>query len=443
MRVFMRPFAVWRGYPKAYWYLLIGMLINGIAMFVLPFESIYLVQARHLPVGQASAIMAVYGIGSCVSALIGGLLADTVGRRPIIITGLVCLSATTFGMAFATSTWLIALLTFCIGFWISWYRPASSAAVNDLIAPESQARANGLLYWAYNIGAALSPLLAGVIVFHTGYTVLFCADGFGTLAFCACVCTGLPETRPARATSSRYRHTCDEQASRKCSLFPEGRFLLVTGLSFLLTSIYFQYLSTLPADMHIHGLSAQQYGEAIAVNGVGVVLLGLPLTHLFDRYAPFRPLAVSSLLLGLGFGLTALAGSLFSLPVYAGSILLWTMGEIVFVPASAALVALLSPPDRRGLYQGITRTSWGLSACVGPLVGGIILQQWGAALWISCAALGCILACGFFLLGQRRELSPKREENFPFRSEEAGIGPDSVQKWDVDRQQAELEAKGL
>src|SRR5437899_12240848 len=78
MDVRMRPTASSTGYPKAFWYLLIGMLVNGTATFVLPFEAIYLVGERHLLVSQASAIVGVYGVGSCVSALAGGLLADTI-----------------------------------------------------------------------------------------------------------------------------------------------------------------------------------------------------------------------------------------------------------------------------------------------------------------------------------------------------------------------------
>ena len=443
MRMFIR--SLFGGYPKAYWYLLLGTLINGIAMFVLPFEALYLVGSRHLPVEQASAIMAVYGIGSCLSALIGGSLSDRIGRRPTIISGLFCLSMTTFGLAAATPTWLIALLTFCLGFWMSWSRPALSAAVNDLVPLERQARANGLLYWVYNIGAAISPLLASVIVLHTSYTMLFCADGLGTLLFCVLIAVGLSETGPPFAPSVQRHQILPKPTSRKRSMFPDSRFLLFTVLSFLLTSIYFQYLSTLPADMQIHGLSAAHYGEALAVNGIVVAVLGLPLAHLLDRFAPFRALAASALFLGLGFGLTALADHLLSLPVYVGSIVVWTMGEIVFVPVSATMVALFSPPTRRGLYQGIARTSWGLSACAGPLVGGIILQQWGAFLWIGCAVLGCLLACSFFLLEQSKKPLSSDENDIPFFPEKHGlidVTPDMAQRWSTDRRQAEPREKG-
>lgn len=396
-RAASRTFALFTGYPKAYWYLLLGTLLNGTATFVLPFEALYLVSARHLLVSQAATIVAMYGIGSCLSALLGGILADKIGRRPTMLSGLLCLAATTFGLAFAQDTWLMALLTFLIGFWISWYRPASNAVLADLIPQARQAQANSLIYWAYNLGMAVSPLLASLLLPSLGYTILFCVDGVGTVLFCLLIFIGLPETRP---TVARSVVSLPTQTRRQRLFWRDGRFLLFTGLSFLLTSVYFQSLSTLPADMQAHGLGALQYGLAISVNGLAVILLSLPLSRLLTRAAPFKVLAASALLLGAGFGLTALADHLLAFPLYASSVLVWTLGEILFVPASATIVALLSPTAQRGLYQGVARTSWGLSACAGPLLGGLVLQTWGSALWIGCAVLGAVLTGSFLLLGR-------------------------------------------
>lgn len=145
--------------------------------------------------------------------------------------------------------------------------------------------------------------------------------------------------------------------------------------------------------------------------GIIVVLFGLPLSHLFSRCAPFRALTVSALFLGAGFGLTALADRLVSLPLYTGSIAIWTLGEIIFVPVSATVVAAFSPASRRGTYQGIARASWGLAACAGPLAGGFVLQRWSASLWIGCAILSVLIACGFVLIRWLKKQSQASEED--------------------------------
>lgn len=388
--------AVFAGFPRAYWFLLGGMLITGLGNFVLPFETIYLVSIRHLPISQASAIVALYGIGSCLAAMGGGLLADKIGRRPTMIAGLFLWAVVTFLLAFARTPMLIAGLSFALGCCISLYRPASSAAIADLIPSADQARANSLLYWAFNLGIGFSPLLASLVIMHSGYVLLFCADAITTLIFCALVVIGVPETRPVLAIPRPMQR---KPTRGSTSILRDPVFLVFTLLMFGLTCIYFQSQSTLPIDMQLHGLSTAQYGLAIAVNGIVVIALGLPLSHLLTHWSPFRALAGAALLLGGGFGLTALAGFLGSLSWYAGSILIWTLGEILFSPTSDAVVAQLSPVKQRGLYQGIARTSWGLSGFVGPLVGGLVLMHWGALLWISSAVLGIGTAGGFVLIG--------------------------------------------
>ncbi|HEU5377979.1 MAG TPA: MFS transporter, partial [Ktedonobacteraceae bacterium] len=262
--------------------------------------------------------------------------------------------------------------------------------------------ANSLIYWIYNLGIAVSPVVASVIVQRTGYLPLFCIDSLGTLLFCALLMIGLPETRPPLSIPTPHERNIS--ASQAKGVWRDSSFLCFVVLSFVLTSVYAQNTSTLPADMQLHGLSAAQYGLAIAVNGLVVVLCGLPLSHLFSRCSPWRVLAISALLIGAGFGLTSLADHLVSLPFYAGSVALWTLGEILFIPTSATIVALLSPPSCRGAYQGIARTSWGLSACLGPLVGGFTLQLWPAYLWVSCAILGLFVAGGFLLIGRFKRL---------------------------------------
>lgn len=305
--------------------------------------------------------------------------------------------------------------------------PAASAVVTDLVPLADQSRANGLIYWAYNVGMAISPFLASVIVQDIGYVMLFCIDGCGTVLFCVLMLIGLPETRPA--TAPRQHHDQATATPRSKSVWRDAPFLSFVILSFVLTSIYFQNASTLPADMQLHGFDATQYGIAISINGIVVVLLGLPLSHLLARLAPFRALAVSALFLGAGFGLTALADSLMALPSYMGSIALWTIGEILFMPVSATVVATFSPAARRGTYQGIARTSWGLSACAGPLVGGFVLQQWGVALWIGCAVLGIVVACGFLLIGRGSTRRLASEEAWLEPSEaRTTIGPGALQR---------------
>jgi MFS family permease len=148
--------------------------------------------------------------------------------------------------------------------------------------------------------------------------------------------------------------------------------------------------------MQSHGLGPGQYGTVIAVNGFLVILLTIPVSNMATRWPRFETVAVSALLLGLGFGSTALASN-FSL--FALSVAIWTLGEIGSTSVAPTIIADLSPVDLRGLYQGIFGAAWGLAYFFGPLTGGWIYENLGGdALWVGCLMIGIVLAFCYYAL---------------------------------------------
>ncbi|MFD9203628.1 MFS transporter, partial [Streptomyces anthocyanicus] len=144
------------------------------------------------------------------------------------------------------------------------------------------------------------------------------------------------------------------------------------------------------------GFTPADYGLVIAINGVLIVVLQLPITRFIQHRDPKRLLVVSSLLAGYGFGLTAFAGSV---AVFALTICVWTLAEIVNAPTQTGLVVRLSPTHGRGRYQGMYTMSWSVAALVAPLMAGVVIDRYGAAwLWGLCAAVGTVAGLGYGLL---------------------------------------------
>ena len=101
----------------------------------------------------------------------------------------------------------------------------------------------------------------------------------------------------------------------------------------------------------------------------------------------------SALLAGYGFGLTALAGSV---AVYALTVAVWTLGEIINSPTQMGLVVRLSPVHGRGRYQGMYALSWSVASLAAPLLGGTVIDHYGPdALWAGCAVIGTVAAVGY------------------------------------------------
>lgn len=387
------------GLPRGYWYVWTGAFINRVGGFVLTFLAFYLTHERKLSVEQTGMIVSLYGAGGLLAAGAGGFLADRLGRRATMMLSMCLSSAAMLHLAIARSAWHIAVATLILGSAADLYRPAMAAMVADAVPPPDRPRAYGLLYWAANMGFSIAAVIAGLMA-KRSFWPLFVGDALTSLVFAAILWLRVPETLPEKELPG------DQQLRPGPMLpFQDGLFMAFVCLGFGIASVFHQFLVTLPVDMNIHGISAEQYGSLIALNGLLIVLLQPTATRIVARFPPTHVLAAGALLAGAGFGATQLASSI---PAYAATIVVWTLGEIICVPVSPAVVAGLAPKEIRGGYQGVYQMSWGAAGLTAPLIGSAIMGRHGAAaLWTGCFAVGLAVALGYFMLARatRRRLA--------------------------------------
>jgi len=392
--------ALVEGLPPTYWLIWTGTLINRLGGFVIPFLTLYLTARRLIPVSTAALMVSFFGAGSFLAQLSGGELTDRLGRRPVMLMSFFITPIFMVTLGLARDLVLISICTFIVGFFTDLYRPAVGAAIADLVPPESRTRAYGYNYWAINLGAAVAPLLAGLIADYN-FFILFVADALTTAAFGFIVLFGIHETRPAEA-----HHASRLPLKERAGQLRRAPALLIFSLITLFFGIvYMQGNVTLPLDMQAHGLGPRAYGAAIALNGFLIILMTIPVSNMAARWPRFETVAVASVLLGAGFGFTALAADL---PLFALSVAIWTLGEIAATSVGPTIIADLSPVELRGLYQGIFGAAWGLSYFIGPLAGGWIFDHWGSnALWVGCLVTGLIIASCYLALSApaRRQLA--------------------------------------
>jgi len=381
------------GFPRTFWLLWAGTIVNRLGGFVIPFLALYLTGPRGLPVSQAALMVSLFGGGSFVASLVGGEIADRLGRRPVMLLSLLVAPGAMLAVGLADSVAWIAVGTAVLGFFTDLYRPAVSAAITDIVPPADRPRAFGYLYWAINVGAAIAPVAAGLLA-RTNYLLLFVGDALTTFLFGLIVLWGVRETRPAEL-EGRLSTPVGERVR---ALWAEPVLLAFTGLALLFGTIYAQGHVTLPVDMSAHGLTPEQYGLAVALNGALIVVLGIPASNAAPRWPRFGALAIAGLLMGIGFGLPAIVTSFGG---YALSVGIWTLGEIIGATVAPSVVADLAPIDKRGLYQGVFGAAWGLAFFTGPVLGGWIYQTRGATgLWAACLLAGVLLFAGYLALGR-------------------------------------------
>ena len=380
------------GLPATYWLIWAGTLINRLGGFVIPFLTLYLTTQRQIPVSQAALMVSLFGAGSFIAQLSGGELTDGLGRRPVMLMSFFITPIFMIMLGLARGLLLISICTFMVGFFTDLYRPAVGAAIADLVPPGSRTRAYGYNYWAINLGAAVAPVVAGWIAGYN-YLILFVADALTTAIFGLIVLFGIRETRPPEVV----HHSAHTSLVERFSQLKRAPILLIFSLLTLFVAmVYTQGYVGLPLDMASHGLGPRPYGTAIALNGFLVILLTIPISNMAAKWPRFETVAVAAFLLGLGFGITALANSL---PLFALSVAIWTFGEIGATAVAPTIIADLSPVELRGLYQGIFGAAWGLAYFIGPLAGGWIYENLGSyVLWVSCLIMGIIVAFCYYAL---------------------------------------------
>ncbi|MEV4437679.1 MFS transporter [Streptomyces sp. NPDC049577] len=383
------------GLPRAFWWLWTSTLINRLGAFVATFLALYLTMERGYSASYAGLVAALHGLGGVVSSLGAGVLTDRVGRRPTLLLAQVSTALTVALLGFVEHPVAIAGVAFLVGMASNASRPAVQAMMADIVAPEDRVRAFSLNYWAINLGFAFSSLAAGFIAQHS-YLIGFLGEAAMTLVCAVLVFFRIPESRPEPGASGGAGDGGDRPPVRLGTVLRDRRFMGVVGLSFLMAVLFQQASVGLPVSMGRAGFSSADYGAVIAVNGVLIVALQIPLTRWLEHRDPKILLTASALLAGYGFGLTAFAGSL---GVYALTICVWTVAEIINSPTQMSLVVRLSPTHGRGRYQGVYTMSWSVAALVAPLSGGAVIDEYGAdVLWAGCAVLGTITGAGYWLL---------------------------------------------
>jgi MFS family permease len=267
--------------------------------------------------------------------------------------------------------------------------------VADLLPEHQRAEGYGILRVVGNLAWIVGPTIGGLLASRS-FLLLFILDAACSLVTAGIVFRLLPETRPeARQTAQR-----ESMASTFGGYFKvvsDGVFLSFILMAALMNLVYLQMYSTLSVYLRdVHAVPAQGYGFLMSANAILVVLTQFWLTRRIRRYPPMLMMAAGTALYMVGFGAY---GFVAVYPAFLAAMLVITVGEMIVMPVSNALVARFAPADMRGRYMAIAGLSWGIPSAVGPLAAGVILDNYNPNLvWYAAGALAAVAALGFLVL---------------------------------------------
>src|SRR5436305_709047 len=177
-----------RALPRPAWILFFGTFLNKFGTFVIPFLTIYLTRQGYSTT-QAGLAIGAYGLGNLSSSILGGYLADKIGRRWTIALSMFSAAAAMLLLSQAHTFALILVFAALAGLTGELYRPASSALLADLVPAGQRVTAFSAYRIALNAGFAFGAATAGLLASHS-FGWLFAGDAatsalFGLVAWFA------------------------------------------------------------------------------------------------------------------------------------------------------------------------------------------------------------------------------------------------------------------
>jgi MFS family permease len=282
----------------------------------------------------------------------------------------------------ANRYWAILLLAVLAGLATETYRPAAAALLTDLVDASNRVTAFAGYRIAINAGWAIGPAVGGFLARHS-YTWLFVGDAVTSVLFGLIAWSALPAgLRLSEAQKVSFRLSVQTIAR-------DVRFLRVLVASFLVGVIFMQTTTTFGLQIKNGGYSEAVFGAMLSLNGVMIILFELPLTVWTRRFPAVGMIAAGYFLCGVGFALNILGNHIW---IYALSMFVFTIGEMISLPVWSAYVAELAPASMRGRYMGANGLTWALSLIVGPTAGLALFALHPNALWLASGLCGTLAA---------------------------------------------------
>ncbi|MEU8431614.1 MFS transporter [Streptomyces sp. NPDC029216] len=371
--------------PRTVWLLVIARAFNRLGAFSMSFLTVLISTDFGAGAATAGLVAAAFGLATIPSRLIGGLLADRLGRRHTIMLGLGGCALAQLGIAASGSLAAVTVCAVLLGLAFELYEPPSQAMIADAVPPPSRVRAYSLLNVALAVGGLGAGLLASVLG-RWDLRWLFVADAV-TCALCAAVVgAALPADRPVRTP----------RGGEAGGPWRDPALLAMLAFGTAYALVRMQVVMSLPLSLEGRGLQPADAGLLFAVEAVAAVA-AQPLLRLRRAATLSAPasLAAGCLLLAAGLAGYAAAGGLMS---YALATVVCALGDVLVMGRVFAVVADLSPAGAAGRYLAAYGVSWGVATVVAPVLGTQMLEHAGvAALWAGMAGV-CVLLAALVLL---------------------------------------------
>lgn len=340
-----------------------------------------------------------FGITLLIATPIGGMAADRVARRTVLLICQILISVASGGMALVVLTgvvamWMLVAAAVVQGIALAFYGPARVAMSAELVGRDQLGNAITLSLLSLNGTRIFAPALAGILA---GVQ----AVGIGGAYLLSCIVSlggvyqvwRLPH-RPPTATSRR--NPLAEIRDGVEYVLASPRLKRIMFASFFVIMFGFNYVAFIPALVEgIFGRGDGWVGIVNSAGAIGAVAVAMPLASRADSPAGHRIMVVSGIGFGLGvvlFGLAPTLALTLIIAVFIGAC------TTAFQSMSNTLVLSQADDEMAGRVQSLMQLSFaGFGIAAAPL--GLLAEAVGlrpALVLMGAVAVASVAALGLF-----------------------------------------------
>jgi MFS family permease len=336
-------------------------------------------------------------------SLIGGVVADRMDRRRLLILSQWIQLSCAFTLAFlihfhVVKVWYIFILSFITGTAQAFGGPAYNALVPSLVDREDLPNALALQSIQFNLARVIGPVLGGIAYTTLGYTWCFALNGISFLAPIISL------------TMLRIKFIPEKSAVSVLTSMKQGfgfirdqaAMVALIVLAFCMTALGIPLLTFLPViakDVFHSGLNPKIFTTLLAVSGAGAVAGSLVVASLGNIANKGRVALTMLVCLGV-----AMAGFALSKSLVFSYILLFLAGValIAVFTMIQSLVQLITGNEMRGRVMSVYNVAFRGGMPMGNLVTGFLVPIFSAPVVLAVNGALLFVLGLYFLMVQRK-----------------------------------------
>ncbi|WP_010094104.1 MFS transporter [Ornithinibacillus scapharcae] len=365
--------------PVLFLIMFLVMVGFGIIIPVLPF---YAEELGASPT-ELGLLMAVYSLMQLIFAPIWGRVSDRIGRKPVLMIGIVGLAISFFILAISSKLWMLFVARIIGGILSAANMPTVTAYVADITSDEERGKGMGIIGAATGLGFIFGPAIGGVFSKIDIHMPFYISGGLSVVTLLL-VLIVLKES--IHLSSDRDESKVGERirvVRGPLSMLFFLQFFISVSLSGLEAT--FAYFAAQKA-----GLDAVTLGYIFMIMGLASALVQGTMGFWTKRFGEAAIIQIGIIISAIGFGLILFTQTFTTAAIFLA---VFGVGNGVIRPSVSSLLTKRMK-GRHGVVTGYLSSYDSLGRIIGPVLGGLLYSVAIGLPYIS----GIVLSLVAFIL---------------------------------------------